>query len=105
MLDVLGLAIVVLGPPALIVTLLVLSTHVQRARADVVARQIAVTDAIHRELGAVVAPVMRRGWRAWELRMAMPLERPNLVAPVLAVAHHALAHYDRPVRIVLVPDR
>jgi hypothetical protein len=39
--------------------------------------------------------------------MAMPLERPNLVGPVLAVAHRALARSEprRPqhVRIVLVP--
>ena len=107
MLDLLGLALVVVIPPALVVTLLLFSDHVQRAGADAVARQIAVTDAIHRELGPVVAPVMRRsGWRAWELRMAVPLERPNLVGPVLAVAHQALARYrpaSRRVRIVLVP--
>jgi hypothetical protein len=108
MLDLFGLAIVVMVPPALVVTLLLFSNHVQRAAADAVARQVAVTDAIHRELGAVVAPVMqRRGWGGWELRMAMPLERPNLVGPVLAVAHRALAraepHGPQPVRIVLVP--
>jgi hypothetical protein len=108
MLDLSGLAVVVLTPPVLLSTLLLVSGRLQRARADTAARQVAVTDAIHRELGAVVAPVMRRrGWRAWELRMALPLERPNLVGPVLAAAHRSLAGFDRPgpdrVRIVLVP--
>lgn len=108
MLELLGLVVVVVIPPALVMTLLLFSNHVQRVGADAVARQVAVTDAIHRELGAVVAPVMRRrGWGAWELRMAMPLERPHLVGPVLAVAHRALARSEcraQPrVRIVLVP--
>jgi hypothetical protein len=107
MLDVLGLAVVILIPPIVVITLLLLSNHVRHARADLAERQIAITDAIDRELGPVVTPVMRRrGWRAWELRMAMPLERPNLVASILAVAHRVLARYDRPasqrVRIVLV---
>jgi hypothetical protein len=107
MLDLLSLAVVVIIPPALVVMLLLYSNHVQQAGAHAVARQVAVTDAIHRELGAVVAPVMRRGWGAWELRMAVPLERPNLVGPVLAVAHRALARSasakSERVRIVLVP--
>lgn len=108
MLELLGLAVVVVIPPALVVTLLLFSNHVQRAGAEAVARQVAVTDAIHRELGAVVAPVMRRrGWGAWELRMAVPVERPNLVGPVLVVVHRALARSESPaperVRIVLVP--
>jgi hypothetical protein len=108
MLEFLGLAVVVVIPPALVVSLLLFSNHVQRASADAVARQVAVTDAIHRELGAVVAPVMRRrGWGGWELRMAMPLERPNLIGPVLAVAHRALARSECRAQqracIVLVP--
>jgi hypothetical protein len=99
----LGLVLVVLVPPALVIMLLVVSARLQRARADVAERQIAVTDAIHRELGAVVAPVMRRrGWRAWELRMAVPLERPYLIGAVLAIAHRTFARSDR-VHIVLVP--
>jgi hypothetical protein len=107
MLELFGLAVVVVIPPALVALLLVYSNHVQRAGAVVVARQVAVTDAIHRELGAVVAPVMRRSRGSWELRMAVPLERPNLVGSVLAVAHRALAHTASAarerVRIVLVP--
>ena len=107
MLDLLGFGVVVVIPPALVVLLLLYSNHVQRAGADAVARQVAVTDAIHRELGAVVAPVMRRSRGAWELRMAVPLEPPSLVGSVLAVTHRTLAHSGCParerVRIVLVP--
>jgi hypothetical protein len=37
-----------------------LAARVQRMRLDAVRRQIALTDAIHAELGAVVAPTVRR---------------------------------------------
>jgi hypothetical protein len=71
--------------------LLALATRVQRARAEAVGYQIVVTDAIHRELGAVVAPVVtRRGRNAWEIAMAAPLDRPATVARILAIAHHTL---------------
>jgi hypothetical protein len=56
MLDLLGLTVVVLAPSLLIVTLLLLSTLVQRARADLTERQVAVTDAIDAELGHVLLP-------------------------------------------------
>ncbi len=72
--------------------LLGLAAHVQRARGERVARQIAVTDAIHRELGAIVAPfVRRRGRNAWEIAMAAPLDRPLAVGRILAIAYDALA--------------
>jgi hypothetical protein len=41
--------------------LLVVSRRVAEAREARVARQIALTDAIHRELGAVAAPEVWRG--------------------------------------------
>ena len=72
--------------------LLGLAAHVQRARDARVKRQIAVTDAIHRELGAVVAPVVtRRGRNAWKVAMAAPLDRPVAVGRILAVAYDALS--------------
>lgn len=107
-LTLLGLIAAIVVPPAVVVALLMLVTSVQRTREEAAARQVAVTDAIHRELGAVVAPVVRRrGWRAWELRVAVPMERPNIVATVLAVAHRTLARFDprsaSRVHFVLVP--
>src|SRR2546428_3340647 len=42
--------------------LLRLARAVEQRRDDRVARQIALTDAIHRELGAAAAPNVRRTW-------------------------------------------
>jgi len=105
----LGLAAVVLVPAIAVTVMLVLAAWAERARAARAARQIAVTDAIHRELGAVAAPVARGGlWSETELRIALPLDRPDLVGAVTTVAHRALADHDgddaaRTTRIVLVP--
>jgi hypothetical protein len=108
MLTLLGLVIIVLAPPAAVVIMLLLVARAERARQALTARQIAVTEAIHRELGAVAAPVAERRWGgATELRISLPLESEELVGAVTAVAHRALARHDgdgaRPVRIVLVP--
>jgi len=83
-----ALVVVVFGLPF---ALIGLAARVQRARREVVERQIAVTDAIHRELGAVVAPVVRRHGRdAWSVAVAAPLDRPVAVGRVLALAYDAL---------------
>lgn len=110
MLTLIGLAAIACVPPALVVGLLLLAERWQRGRAALVARQVAVTDAIHHELGAVVAPVAcRRGLGGWELRIAVPFERADLVGPVTATARRALAGLDErgadAVPIVLVPRR
>ena len=57
----LGVLVVLAIPVVALVALLRLTGALERRRAAVVARQIAVTDAIHAELGAVVAPLVRRG--------------------------------------------
>ena len=68
MLTLLVAVIVVVLPFAAVVALLLLVGRVQRGQETRAAQQIAVTEAIHRELGAVVAPSMtkrpgvRRGW-------------------------------------------
>lgn len=68
-------------------------------------RQIVVTDAIHRELGPVVAPVVRkRPWGPWQLQIAVPFDRPGLVESVLRIARRALESLtSTPFEIVLVP--
>ncbi len=49
---------------------------VERRRDARVARQIALTDAIHRELGAVAAPNVRRTWSGeWVVSMRLALAR------------------------------
>ena len=56
--------------------LLDLSRRIQRRREEWVARQIALTDAIHRELGAVAAPDVTRSLTGtWTVSMRLPLHR------------------------------
>jgi hypothetical protein len=81
---------VVLFPAAVVLALLMLARRVERGRAEAITRQIQLTDAIHRELGAVVAPFVTRGRRGrWRVSIAVPLERPALVGAVLGVVRGA----------------
>ena len=70
-------------------------------------QQIMLTDAIHWELGAVAAPVVsRRPGGGWRVSMAVPLDRPAVVATLLRVtAHHFAAEKAAErLEIVLRPD-
>jgi hypothetical protein len=79
------LGVLMLAAPVLALIALAALVDRRRARRDAaVTRQIAVTDALHRRFGAIVAPVVRprgRGW--WEIAVAVPFERPAVVAGVL----------------------
>lgn len=102
MLTALGVTAVVVGPPLAIVLLLLLAARVQRSRDEAAAQQIMLTDAIHRELGAVAAPFVRRPLRGpWQVTLALPFARPGLVAAVLAIVHRALARAGGGVEIVV----
>lgn len=80
-----------LSPIWSVVLLLGLSGWRDRVRRATVARQIRLTDAIAAELGAVVAPVVRKPWgRPWQVWIAVPFGRPATVARVLAIAHETL---------------
>jgi hypothetical protein len=83
------------------------------------ARQIAITDAIHRDVGALVAPTVEpRSWGPWRLNIPVPFERPEVVATVVDIAHASTRAYDRaaardtrhalgrprPMEIVLTPQ-
>ena len=57
----LAIAVVLVIPVTVLVGLLQLANVRERRRAEVTARQIAVTDAIHATFGPIVAPVVRRG--------------------------------------------
>ncbi|MBI2161485.1 MAG: hypothetical protein HYU25_14105 [Candidatus Rokubacteria bacterium] len=92
--------VVMLLPFATVVTLLRLAGRLERTRAAVIARQIALTDAIHRDLGPVVSPwVTRRGGR-WRVSVAVPFDRPALVEAVLAVVQRA---FPERFELVLTP--
>ncbi len=91
---------VLLFPFATVVALLRLAARLERARAAVISRQIALTDAIHRDLGPVVSPwVTRRGGR-WRVSVAVPFDRPALVEAVLAVVQRA---FPERFELVLTP--
>lgn len=92
---------VTLAPFVAVAALLLLAQALERRRAERMARQVAVTEAIHRELGAVVAPVVDKPVLGpWRLRLPVPFERPALIARVLAAAGPEL---PAPVQVVLVP--
>src|SRR2546428_5793306 len=81
----LAVVVVTLFPLAVVLAPLLLAGWVERRRAAVIARQVELTEAIHRNLGAVVAPfVTRRPGRRWRVRIAVPFERPAVVEAVLA---------------------
>ncbi len=85
-----ALVVVTLFTVGAVLVLLGLVGRVERRRAEAVARQIALTDAIHRELGAVVAPcVTRRPWGRWRVSIVVPFDRPALVGAVLDVVRGA----------------
>src|SRR5262249_14178266 len=109
MLTLLVTVVTVALPVVGVVALLVLVARVERGRQARVDQQIAVTDAIHRELGAGVAPSMTKpAWGPRRLVIPARLERPNVVAAVLAIAHRVLrgwegADADR-IQIVVIPQ-
>jgi len=90
------LAVFVLVPSVVLVAVPRLVAWNRRTRREAVRRQIAVTDAIHAALGAVVAPVVhRRLWGPWRLAIAVPFDRPDTVKRVIEVAYTA---FDAPER-------
>src|SRR5262245_33203863 len=87
--------LVALIPPVAIAMLLRLAERIQQKRDEGIARQIEVTDAIHRELGAIVAPtVERRRGGGWVVRMTVPFDRPELVATRLTVTDVVVSRHD-----------
>jgi len=101
----LGIA-VALTPLAVVVVLLKIADGAARRRQGEVARQIELTDEIHRELGAVAAPTVERGpGGAWIVTMRVPLERPGTVAALLRITHRVFARTAHaPLRVVLTHD-
>jgi len=86
----------VLLPAALLTAVMLLSTWRARTRLLAIARQIAVTDAIHGELGAVVSPVVRhRLWGRWQIMIPVPFDDLDTVTHVVRTAYGA---FDAPER-------
>ena len=97
---------IALAPFLVVFALLRLADWVSARREVSRGRQIALTDAIHRELGAVAAPVVsRRPGGGWLVSMAVPLDRPGTTAAIVRITEHMFARdcgVD-PLRILLTP--
>lgn len=97
-----GIALV---PFIAVVALLVVAERVQRRRDRVTARQVSITDAIHQELGPVVAPTVQKpAWGPWRVVIPVRFEDPGFAGHILKIAHRALAGSSASFQIVLVPQ-
>jgi len=89
-----------------VVGLLGLADRLHRRRDVAHARQIELTDAIHREMGAAAAPTVerRRGGR-WLVRMMVPLDNPAAVATILRITAQvfAVSATGSALQVVLTP--
>jgi hypothetical protein len=105
MLTLLTVLILVTVPAVAFGALLALLTRLERSRAYVIEQQIALTDAIHAELGAVVAPVVAKPvFGPWRVTFAVPFGRPALVEQLIVITSRVLASASPAgVRIVLTP--
>ena len=73
-----------------VAVLLAIADAIQRRRDRVVARQIMVTDAVHAELGAVVAPrVEKHPFRPWRVVFPVTERRAPEIARLVAIAERA----------------
>ena len=61
------------SPFAVTAALLLLAERRQKRQRAEISRQIALTDALHARLGAVVAPVVRLRNRVWQVSVAVPV--------------------------------
>ena len=92
MLTAVAVLAVLLSPVAVLVALLMAAEAWQRARARVIARQIMLTDAVHAELGAIVAPVVqKRAFKPWRVVFAMPAGHTRATGQLIAIAARVLA--------------
>jgi len=96
--------VIAIAPFAAVLGLLAWAARRDRRRAELRARQIALTETIHERLGAVAAPVVRRRRRrGWQVCLAVPCERPAVTEALLTVVREAFApcRSERPLEIVV----
>lgn len=88
--------------------LLALARSLERRRQARVFRQIVLTDAIHRELGAAAAPDVHRTWSGeWVVSVRVALSREDTVGSIARIANDLFRRLDRQepprLRVVLIP--
>ena len=97
---------IALTPFLVVIALQRFADFVSARREASLGRQIALTNAIHRELGAVAAPVVsRRPGGGWLVSMAVPLDRPGTTAAIVRITERMFARDGGvdPLRILLTP--
>ncbi len=71
---------------------MILVDRTRNRQAAVIARQIALTDALDGRLGVIVAPTVTKSvFGSWEVRIAMPFLRSTVLARMLAVIDDVFA--------------
>jgi hypothetical protein len=91
-----GISLLVATMPfAVVFALLAWANDRERRRRETVARQIALTDNVHQQLGAVAAPLVRRRRRGWQVRIAVPFERPAVGEALLVIVRQTFSRRDR----------
>jgi hypothetical protein len=88
--DVVSRILVWLSPLLFVTGLLVLAAWRDRRDLARVARQVRLTDALAEDVGTIVAPVVRKRLGGWRIAIAVPFERPAIVARILRVVHRTL---------------
>jgi hypothetical protein len=95
-----------LSPLLLVGALLALAGSRDRRALSATARQARLTDALADEVGVIVAPVVERRLGTWRVKVAVPLERPLVVARILWVLHRTLGRIGcERYEIVLSPQK
>jgi phenylpyruvate tautomerase PptA (4-oxalocrotonate tautomerase family) len=78
--------------------------RVDRRRMGRVAAQARVTDAVHRTLGAIVAPtVVGHGREPWTVTMGLAPRDFGVAGRLTEIAHDALGRGTAGVRVVFIP--
>jgi hypothetical protein len=68
----------------------------RKRRQEEIARQIALTDAIDGQVGAIVAPVVRKPlFNPWEVQVAVPVDQSATVARILSVVDEVFSDVGR----------
>jgi hypothetical protein len=80
-----------------------LADAVERRRVRRVAAEIRVTEAVHGELGPIVAPTVARRGRPWTVTIGLGPREVGVAGRLTEIARQTLGQGGAPVRIVFFP--
>ena len=94
--EVVGGFVLVLMPFVAVIAVLAVVELRDRRHRDAIARQIALTDAVHARFGAIVAPTVRRKFLGrWQVEMPIPPERAEIMPALFTLAREAVPVHVR----------